>query len=99
MKKTIKAACAIAMLVLAATFTVYVHQGCTSKQDACKAFCLKAAECLQCGSTANLERCQDTCYDLSIEDSKSLSDCTNDCMVMRTCPVMIQNPDLNPCRP
>jgi hypothetical protein len=97
--KTIRRLFWITFLPLTVAFAAPFLSGCTDEQDICKAFCRKAAECLQCGSTANLERCQSVCVDMSIDDKKALGDCTEDCMIMRTCPAFTQHPDLNPCRP
>jgi hypothetical protein len=87
-------ALALGGLLLATTAT------CTDDQDLCKAFCQQAAECLECGgTTANLDRCYDVCSnDLTIEEKKGLSSCTQDCANMRSCPAFTAHPDLNPCR-
>ncbi len=71
---------------------------CTDDQDACREFCRKAAECLQCGSTADVDRCKQTCYDLSIDEKKALGDCAVDCPNIMACPAFQAHPELNPCR-
>lgn len=96
---TIKTVFRVALFSVALALASSGLSGCTDEQDLCKAFCMKAAECLQCGSTANLERCQNTCVNLSVDDKKALSDCTENCMIMMTCPQFTRHPDLNPCRP
>lgn len=97
--KTIKRFFWVTLFPVTLAFAATGLSGCTDEQDLCKAFCMEAADCLQCGSTANLERCQNTCVNMSVDDKKALSDCTGDCMIMRTCPQFTQYPDLNPCRP
>ncbi len=72
--------------------------GCQDDQDACREFCRMAAECLECGATADVDRCRSRCEDLSIEEKKSLAGCAQDCANVRACPAFQAHPELNPCR-
>ena len=71
---------------------------CTDDRDACREFCRKAAECLQCGATADVDACRQTCYDLSIDEKKALGNCATDCENVMACPAFTTHPELNPCR-
>lgn len=59
--------------------------GCFDESDACRAYCEKAAECLDCGGNVSLEQCQNDCMDLSIDQKKKLGDCATDCANIYAC--------------
>ena len=76
----------------------FFGSGCQDDQDACRAFCRIAADCLRCGPAADVDQCRDRCEALSIDEKKALGDCATDCANVRACPVFQAHPDLNPCR-
>ena len=59
--------------------------GCFDESDACRAYCEKAAECLDCGGNISLDQCQNQCLDLSIDEKKALGDCATDCPNIYAC--------------
>ncbi len=59
--------------------------GCDDESDYCLAYCEKAAECLDCGGSVDLDRCQDECVDLTIAQQKKLANCAKDCENILAC--------------
>ena len=71
--------------------------GCTDESDACKAYCARAAECLDCGGNISLAQCQQACVDLSFDQQRKLADCAKDCPNVYACQQMVGFPPPTPC--
>lgn len=70
---------------------------CYDESDACRDYCVMAADCLDCGGNISLDQCQDDCVNLSISQQRALANCAKDCPNVLACQQMVGFPPPSPC--
>jgi hypothetical protein len=84
-------------LLLVLLLATLPASGCYDVSDACRDYCVMAADCLDCGGAVDVAGCQDECEGLSFDQQKALATCADDCANVSACRSMVGFMPPNPC--
>ncbi len=73
--------------------------GCSTEEDACRAYCQRAGECSSCGGDVDIDACVEECRELPTDAKKKLPDCyKGECENIFICSDIIGTDAPSPCK-